>query len=295
MVSLLRHPKRTGFHILPCVGYYPDPLHDEIGLVFEAPPRADPNVDFTSLMSLYKKERIVPLGHRIRLAWALATATDHFHRVGWVHKSIRSSNIAFSPEAETKRPTPVVLDQSVDWQMSGFNSLLGPFDLSRPFLFGFECSRPGCASTNMEEDDYLQNNLYRHHDRWWRPTAVFETHHDVHSLVRMATKLSCDVIKHMLKTSEQGVVLLEIALWKDVGSIVNPKLGLMVTNAVQVRKLLVEKCEKYLAHQVGELLTCCILTCLNFRAWTQGLCEYDVQKYFQISVIGDLGKAVGRI
>jgi hypothetical protein len=52
MVIPLRHPKRTGFHILPCVGFYPDPLHDEIGLVFEAPPRADPNVDFTSLLSL---------------------------------------------------------------------------------------------------------------------------------------------------------------------------------------------------------------------------------------------------
>lgn len=295
MVSLLRHPKRTGFHILPCVGYYPDPLHDEIGLVFEAPPKVDSNVGFTSLVSLYKKERIVPLGHRIRLAWALATATEHFHRVGWVHKSIRSSNIAFSPETETKRPTPVVLDQSVDWQMSGSSSFVGPFDLSRPFLFGFEYSRPECAGTNMEEDDSLQNNLYRHPDRWWRPTAVFETHHDVYSLVRMATKLSCDVMKCMLKTSEQGVVLLEIALWKDVGSIVNPKNGPMVTNAIQVRNLLLDKCEKHLAHQVGEVLTRCILTCLNFRARTQGLREYDVQKYFQISVTGELGKAVGRI
>lgn len=82
MVSLLRHPKRTGFHILPCVGYYPDPLRDEIGLVFEAPQRVDLNVDFTPLISL-KKERIVPLGHRIRLACALATATEHFHWVGW--------------------------------------------------------------------------------------------------------------------------------------------------------------------------------------------------------------------
>lgn len=159
MFSLLRHPKRTGFHILPCVGYYPDLLHDGIGLAFEAPPRADPNVDFISLMSLYKKERIVPLGHRIRLAWALETATEHFHRVGWVHKSIRSSNIAFSPEAEKKRPAPVVLDQSIDWQMSGSSSFVGPFNMSRPFLFGFENSRPECAWTNMEEDDSLQNNL----------------------------------------------------------------------------------------------------------------------------------------
>lgn len=111
----------------------------------------------------------------------------------------------------------------------------------------------------------------------------------------MATKLSCDVINYMLKTSEQGVVLLEIALWKDVGSIVNPKSGPMVTNAIQVRDLLVDKCEKYLAHQVGEVLTRCILTCLDFKARTQGLREYDVQKYFQISITVELGKAVGRI
>lgn len=296
MASLLRHPKRTGFHILSCVGYYPDSLHDEIGLVVEAPARVDPNVDFTSLMSLYKRERIVPLGHRIRLAWALATATEHSHRVGWVHKSLRRSNIAFSPEAETKRPTPVVLDQPVDSQMSESSSFVGHFDLSRPFLFGFEYLRPECAGTNMEEDDSLQNNLYPHPHRWWRPAAVFETRHDVYSLVRVATKLSCAVMKNMLKTSEQGGVLLEIALWKDVGSnIVNPKGGPMVTNAIQVRNLLAEKCEKYLAHQVGKVLTRCVLTCLNFRARTEGLREYDVQKYFQIEVTGELGKALGRI
>lgn len=91
------------------------------------------------------------------------------------------------------------------------------------------------------------------------------------------------------------MVLLEIALWKDVGSIVNPKNGLMVTNAMQVRNLLVEKCEKYLAHQVGEVLTRCILTYINFRARTRGLREYDMQKYFQISITRELGKAVGRI
>lgn len=147
----------------------------------------------------------------------------------------------------------------------------------------------------MEEDDSLQNNLYRHPDRWWRPTAVFETHHDVYLLIRMATKLSCDVMKSMLKASEQGMVLLEIALWKDVGSIVNPKSGPMVTNAIQVRNLLADKCEKHLAHQAGEVLTRCIFTCLNFRTRTQGLCEYDVQKYFQTSTTGELGKAVGRI
>lgn len=111
----------------------------------------------------------------------------------------------------------------------------------------------------------------------------------------MATRLSRDMMKYILKTSTQGVVLLEIALWKDVGSIVNPKGGPMVTNAIQVRKLLVDKCEKHLAHQAGEVLTRCILTCLNFRARTKGLRQYDVQKYFQISVTGELGKAVGRI
>jgi hypothetical protein len=179
--------------------------------------------------------------------------------------------------------------------MSGSSSFVGLFDLSRPVLFGFEYSRPECAGTNTQEDDSLQNNLYRHHDRWWRPTAVFETHHDVYSLVRMPTKLRCDVILYMLKSTGQGVVLLEIALWKDIGSIVQPKSGNLVTNALQVRKLLVEKCEKHLDHQVGEVLTGCILTCLDFGNRTQGLCQYEMLKYFQLSVIWELGKAVGWI
>lgn len=295
MVNLLRHPKRTGFHILPCVGFYPDPLHDEIGLVFEAPPRINPHEDFTTLLSLYKKERIVPLGHRIRLAWAIATATEHFHRVGWVHKSIRSGNIAFCPEAKTPLPSSTVLDQEFDWPISGSSSSVGPFDLSRPFLFGFEYSRPGCAGTNMEEDDSLQNNLYRHPDRWWRPTAVSETHHDVYSLVRIALQLPRNTREPLLTSSQKGVVLLEIAFWKDVGSVVQPKSGPLVTDGTQVRDVLLDKCKRHLAHQVGEVLTRCILSCLNFQEKTKGLREYEKQKYFQLSVTGELGKAVGRI
>lgn len=45
--------------------------------------------------------------------------------------------------------------------MSGSSSFVGPFNMARPFLFGFEYSRPECEGLNMEEDDALQNNLYR--------------------------------------------------------------------------------------------------------------------------------------
>lgn len=86
--------------MLPCVGYFRDLLNHEIGLAFEPPPAVDKQADFTTLLQLYSRERIVPLGHRIRLAWALTTAVEHFHRVGWVHKSIRSENIALAPYAE---------------------------------------------------------------------------------------------------------------------------------------------------------------------------------------------------
>ena len=45
MTGLLCHPKRQGFHILPCAGFFRDRVRQELGLVFEAPPSAcDPEI-----------------------------------------------------------------------------------------------------------------------------------------------------------------------------------------------------------------------------------------------------------
>lgn len=278
ITGLLCHPKRKGFHILPCVGFFRDRLHQGLGLVFRPPPTFDSqyNGGLVTLLQLYKMHRLVSLGHRIQLAWALVTATERFHRVGWVHKSIRSNNIAFTAE----RTSSLTLElgaadsQAPDQDNGKTSSLLDRFNIGNPLLFGFEYSRAGDMTSYLEEDHSLANNLYRSPDRWGRPAARFEKSHDVYSL---------------------GVVLLEIALWKDVTLIVKSSLKDGRIVADEVAKALVGKCNKALSHQVGGIFTQCISTCLNFSEQTKSMNEYETQLYFQRRVVAPIGRALHRV
>lgn len=269
MTGLLCHPKRKGFRILPCAGFFRDRVRQELGLVFETPPTFDPEEasdGFVTLVELYKKHKLVALGQRIHLAWLLATAVEQFHRVGWVHKNIRSDVIAFMAVGrETPKPDAAAPAQE---------SPVGRFDLGKPYLFGFEYARAGDGTTFLGEDHSLANNLYRHPDRWGRPTSRFEKSHDMYAL---------------------GVVLLEIALWKDVGVVFKTFLDGAPVVAAEVAEAMMQRCRKTLPHQVGDVFAQSILTCLEFGARTKGLGEYEAQVYFQENVVRLLKKVVRRV
>ncbi|UZP36606.1 hypothetical protein NXS19_004422 [Fusarium pseudograminearum] len=266
ITELLCHPKDKEFHILSCAGFFRDRLRKELGIVFWTPPTFGVEGEVATLHQLYKIHRLVPLGQRIRLAWAIATAIENFHRVGWVHKGIRSDNIAF---------TEVLPDLKSDLDDEDPASpFVGNFDFSKPLLFGFEYSRADDEATFLEEDYTLANNLYRHPDRWGRPTARFEKSHDVYAL---------------------GVVLLEIALWKEASSILKSFLETKPLVASNVVKALIGKCGKTLSHQVGRVVAQCIVKCLEFPVATKGMTEYDAQRYFQRNVTEPLSRAVLRV
>ncbi|RMJ16568.1 hypothetical protein CDV36_003721 [Fusarium kuroshium] len=274
ITGLLRHPKRTGFHILPCAGFFWNRgTRNEMGLVFNLPPTFEygDGSGVETLLELYKMHKLVPLGHRIHLAWAMTAAIEHFHRVGWVHKSIRSNNIAFAA-----MPKISLTRESSDGEDENSSSPnLGDFDLSNPLLFGFEYSRAGDAATYLEEDHSRANNLYRVPERWNKPAARFKKSHDVYSL---------------------GVVLFEIALWKDVESALKSfKYDPNEIAPSKVTQVLKDKCVKSLPHQVGAVFARCILTCLDFEARTKGLSEYETQRYFQKNIVEPMGRAVRRI
>ncbi|KFA80599.1 hypothetical protein S40288_09288 [Stachybotrys chartarum IBT 40288] len=219
--SLLCHPKRKAFHILPCMGFFRHRHRQELGLVFKPPPSSLKNGDPVTLLQLCKMHKLVPLSHRIHIAWVLATAVEHIHRVVWVHKSIRRNNLAFIPkqkplewEGERRDDQPLGVDDDPK------DPVVGDFDLSNPMLFGFECSRAEGSNTYLEETHSIINNMYRHPDRWGRPTARFLNSHDVYSM---------------------GVVLFEIAVWKDVYAVAKPPDHII---AEEVTKTLVDKCRK---------------------------------------------------
>ena len=44
------------------------------------------------------------------------------------------------------------------------------------------------AGTNLEADDSLERDLYRHPDRWGKPKVRFEKAHDVYALVNLNRK-----------------------------------------------------------------------------------------------------------
>ncbi|KAG5796263.1 hypothetical protein H9Q69_004689 [Fusarium xylarioides] len=266
ITGLLCHPKRKEFHILPCAGLFRDRLRKELGIVFWSPPMFGTGNKVVTLLQLYKMHRLVPLGQRIHLAWAVATAIENFHRVGWVHKGIRSDNIAFTEVVPS--PEPDSNDDDAD------SPLVDRFDFSKPLLFGFEYSRADDEATYLEEDYSLNNNLYRHPDRWGRPRTRFEKGHDVYAL---------------------GVVLFEIAQWKEASSILKSLLDTKPLVPSDVAKVLIGKCDKSLPHQVGRVFAQCTITCLDFPMRTKSMSEYEMQRYFQRNVIELIGRAVLKV
>lgn len=176
MCNLLCQPKRTSFHILPCVGYVHDKVSLKFGLVFEPPQEHYAAMPPVKMSDLYQRYRLVPLGHRIRLASALAVALENFHRVGWVHKALRPDNIFFLPFQPTSAGASSAKVNSQPM------APVGTIDLALLHLFGFEYARAEAAGTRLDEDHVLRNNLYRHPDRWSRPIEKYVKAHDVYAL-----------------------------------------------------------------------------------------------------------------
>ena len=160
MVTQLSHSKRTSFHILPCIGYFREPHAKRFSVVFAMPGKYTMEELPVALSELFGSRKRVPLGLRIQLAYALATALENFHRIGWVHKELKSGNVRF---------------------LRGGGAEPGAIEFAQPWLFGFECSRPEDADSELHPE--WRNNACRHPERWGNPTIKFERYHDVYALV----------------------------------------------------------------------------------------------------------------
>ncbi|CAJ2503261.1 Uu.00g106550.m01.CDS01 [Anthostomella pinea] len=273
--------QQQNFRILPFRGFFHNKVRHEFGLVFDRPPSSDAGNSFCSLRDLYKKHEIVPLGHRVYLIHALCVAMQYFHRVKWVHKGIRSANIAFNSivgdEGSISRPAqgPKTVEDLVKQEGPGTTAGVGCFDLAQPYLFGFEYARADDQGTNREEDYTPQNNMYRHPDRWGRPRVDYTKTHDVYAL---------------------GVVMLEVALWRDIESICktrDQKPGNMSASYVYERAK--KKCQGEVGHRVGDVLAQAIVTCLDFADLTKDMSEYDSHLCFQHRVESRVGQIVGKV
>jgi hypothetical protein len=177
--DLLCRPKSSNFHILPGLGFFQDKGTREFGMAFQPPVYFDENDSINSLLEIFKKYKVVSLTYRLQLVKSLCMAINSLHKVGWVHKGLRSDKILIFDKPQAS----IALATTADFDGESTSSFIPPpVDFARPFLFGFEYSRPDQDPTHLDEDFSLKNNIYRHPERWGRPLIPFRYAHDIYSL-----------------------------------------------------------------------------------------------------------------
>ena len=163
--------------ILHCVGYL-DKNSNVTGYAFRLPPGADtgqtPRTLHQILSNVRKADDIPDLGERFELAKALVSTLFEIHNIGWLHKNVQPKNILF-------------------WPRKGTND---EFDISKPYLMGFDIARPNLPGEFSERPPGRpEDDLYRHPNYKGPQPLSFQPSFDMYSL---------------------GVVLYEIGVWRRV-------------------------------------------------------------------------------
>ena len=172
--------KPLNLSILHCVGYL-DQSHNVTGYAFRLPRGSQPGQKPFTLYDLLKRiERpnqpkdIPDLGERFELAKALVTTVFNIHNIGWVHKNIQPKNILFWPKPDARNEP----------------------DLSKPYLMGFDISRPNQPGEVSEKPlSHFEDDLYRHPHYKGMYARSFQPSFDIYSL---------------------GVMLYEIGMWRNI-------------------------------------------------------------------------------
>ncbi|KAF6840357.1 hypothetical protein CMUS01_03954 [Colletotrichum musicola] len=214
-----RHPD---LHTTDCVGYTDDKEHARYGLVYKCPrlplsPAPESAAEETkgteaatpaaatshsTLFTLISSPdlKTPDLDDRVALASTLACALWSLHSLDWLHKSLCSANILFFPSAVSAAATRDTASAAV------------VPDVSRPYLVGFDASRP-------DMDAEVSVNP--------RNPSILDLHRDPRSLgVRSLTgELEGERRGQYCKTYDiysLGLVLLEIGLWKPLQTYYKP-------------------------------------------------------------------------
>ncbi len=188
-VLLHKKSKPAGFRVPQCIGYleerttgtvrrYETTDECRIGFVFEYPDAAVPSADPISLLQVLgtcQQGEEPSLTERMELALTIVTALSCLHLVNWLHKGLRSANIVFFPDK--------IRDSGVD--------------LSKPYLCGFDFSRPSSRDEMTEMPPHNpEYDVYRHpHAHGQSPGTSFHQAYDIYSV---------------------GVILVEIAHWRSI-------------------------------------------------------------------------------
>ncbi|KAL8660838.1 MAG: hypothetical protein Q9202_006165 [Teloschistes flavicans] len=170
--------KALNVAVLHCIGYL-DQSSTVTGYAFKIPPEAPAGqkpVTLHQLLTNVTKPSDVPdLGDRFELAKTLTTTVFEILNIGWVHKNIQPKNILFWPKPGAK----------------------GEIDFTKPYLVGFDISRPFHPGEMSEKPLSDPNDdIYRHPNYRAQNSHSFLPSFDMYSL---------------------GILLFEIGQWRNVG------------------------------------------------------------------------------
>ena len=174
--------------------------------------------------------------------------------MGWVHKSIRSENILFLPEAsvatdDVSGPTTAgaVPDALVDRRTREC--------YTEPWLFGFEYSRVMSQDSDLAmTDTSIANNIYRHPERWNAPTHRFGAIHDIYALGTVLLEIG--LMRPLLSLSSTGFArAAEAASSVDTAAAKSTKDG--------VKAQLLDNAAKRLPFTVGRTYCEVVMLCLS--------------------------------
>ena len=177
LAKILETPSSSTFHTWRCVKWFHDEPGARYGLIFQYP--TDRSTLPISLHQLISEPRYSrpSLRERFLIARAIGEALLNWHTAGFVHQGISSHNIIFFHE-----PGPATAAR---------------IDYARPYICGFEFTRPSESISSARYRVDRSRDVYRHPDRRGLPTLRHTKGHDVYSY---------------------GVVLVELGLWDLVGT-----------------------------------------------------------------------------
>lgn len=187
LVALLSDPQKPDLLRVPhCLGYFDDPKSKEngnrrsrLGFVFEKP--TNPTASPISLRNLLKTRSKPLLTERVALAKAISKCLMSLHSVNWLHKSLRSHNVIFFPEAGNT------------------------INYACPYLSGFGYARPTFREDMTEiPSQNPEHDMYRHPRTHglgpWEGRQGFKRTFDIYSL---------------------GIILVELANWETIDEVLN--------------------------------------------------------------------------
>ena len=173
LADILQTPGTPDFHTLRCRRWFHQPDDTRFGLVFEYPERCNKFMSLRDLLNSPASRSRPTLAQRYSIVGTVGEALLKWHiSANWVHGGIASHNIYFFKPTDSPN-----------------------YDYSKPYLCGFEFSRPSDGISFSPYVENFEQNVYRHPSRQGPPTEYQKKRHDLYSY---------------------GILLLEVGMWKLV-------------------------------------------------------------------------------